>query len=247
MESKNIISSFVYEDDKEYILTYPTVNIIRESNYKHRKAFTEAIKNGFYTKKKLELILQEGEINVISDHISRRSEILSEYSKATDLIANIEDPDQLEGIASLLQNYRESFIQEDISMNSLFSNTAEQVAEDERINFLTFSLIKYKDGNTVWKSYDDYSSDLNYLFIERCKYEVLKWEYKIDAINNSNTPESRALNKAKELRKQKENNITNVSNMDTLPVKEKTKNSNKTKQNKTSKKQVTTDGDTNPI
>jgi hypothetical protein len=249
-----VISEFEV-DTVKYRLLYPNVTITREANFKHRKAFTDALKNGFYTKKKLEIILQEGEINVIKNHISRRAELLKQYYDASILIEQAETAEQLEYLAEILKTYRDSFIQEDMSMNALFSNTAEQLAEDERINYLCYSLIRHEDNSLVWASYDDYVEDNDYTFIERCKYEVLKWDYSLGSEDTSNQPEEKALKKAASIReaaieKIEPVEVTDIGNesKEVTPVKvvkarAKTPKAKKEKPSKLKKRRAVTNGE----
>jgi hypothetical protein len=256
MESKiKTVSEFEVEGVK-YRLIFPNVTTIRDANFKHRKAFTDALKNGFYTKKKLELILQEGDINVIKNHVDRRAEILKQYYDASVLVDKAETSENLEFLAEILRTHRESFVQEDMSMNSLFANTAEQLAEDERVNYLCSRLIRHDDYSPVWDTYEDYLDDNNYVFIERCKYEVLKWDYNLAGEDTESQPEFKALKKAESIRKaaeekEKEESVTKevIEEKVETPVEgsvAKTKvrkSSRQVKPNKRAKRRVVADGE----
>lgn len=198
-----IINEFEFESLK-YKVVEPTANILREAKYKYTKAFTDAIKQGFYTKKKLELILKEDHADIINAHVSKRAELIKLMSDTQKAIDVSEDPDQVAYFAELMKIYRETLINEDVSMNVLFQSTAETLAEDERVNFLIYSLIRSDSGEMLWNSYEDFLNDGRYYLIEACKYQILCWDYKLDPNWEAKLPEASAIKKVDQLRKKKE-------------------------------------------
>lgn len=204
MESKKekkdgIIESFTVED-LELVLVKPTVHILREAKFVYNKAFTSALKEGFSTKKKLEEQLKQGEVNIIDLHITRRTEILNLYVETNTLLASSTDPDLIEYYAGLLSFYRDSLVREDTEMTNLFATTADQYAEDSRIEYLTFSLIRMSDRTQIWKTKEEYAEDTRINLVEACKYHVICWEYSLDPNWQETLPETKALEKVLEMR-----------------------------------------------
>lgn len=193
-----IIRSFV-ADDKTYHIVEPNLNIVRESKYRFSKKFTDSIKEGFYTKKKLESVLKEGHADLIDSHIEKRSKLLTDMAETQKQISESQDPIKLRFLAELMRIYREAIFQEDLSMKSLFDSTADVMADEERINYLTFSLTRDDELNPLWDSYEDYLSDNNYPFVEACRYELMCWEYKIDPNWQETLPETAAMHKAQSI------------------------------------------------
>lgn len=183
-------------DDKVFYIVEPTLNIVRDSKYNFSKTFTDSLKSGFYTRKKLEMILKQDHVDIIQNHIDKRSELLQEMVKIQGEIETCQDAIQLRYLAEILRINREAIFQEDLSMKSMFDSTADSLADEERINFLTFSLTKTSDFKPIWISYDDFLNDNDYVFVERCRYEVLCWEYKIDPNWQKTLPETEALKRA---------------------------------------------------
>jgi hypothetical protein len=203
MEQVKVLKEFKIRD-KDYIIVSPTLNITRESKYKYAKSFTDFLKQGFLTKKKMESVLAENNKSVYDDYITRRSELMQSMVELEDLIEKGETPEDLEYIANMLTTYRNLLLQEDMSMTSIFSNTADQLAEDERINFLVYSLVLNKDKNKLWKSEEEFQKETDAELVEACRYQVMCLDYNLKSDWDKDLPEGKASRKATELRSKKQ-------------------------------------------
>ena len=198
----NLIKTFQFKDEK-FGLIAPSIAVQREAKFRFNKTFTSSIKDGFFTKKKLEAHLRAGEYDVIEDHNQKRGQLLQSYEEIRQLLERAEkeeNPDNLEYLANMMQFYRNSLIQEDMALNSLFSATADNFAEDDRLNYLTFSIVRKESGDKVWNTYEDFTNDENFEFLELCKFQVVCWEYKLNPEWQKDLEETKALDKATELR-----------------------------------------------
>ena len=192
MGKEKVLKSFKFED-KTYVILSPSVAIIRESRYKYSKAFTSAIKEGLYSRKKLEALLRHQNAEVLEDHFNRRADLLKAYAEAREYFEEYKgktEPEQMEAYLGLMRSAKENLIQEDLSMNNLFANTAEQLAEEDRINFMTYSLVRYEDSFTkIWDSFDEFMDDPQFELVEHCKYQVMCWDFKLDPEITTRNPE----------------------------------------------------------
>lgn len=206
MENKNSLIKFKF-GEKEYTITSPTSKILRESRFKSSKVFTEAIREGFYTRRKLEILFKEEntEISILTAHAQKKEELFKLIADVTKEAEEETDANRLDYLATLLKFYREALIQEDLSLNNLFNNTAEQMAEEERINFLTYSLIREESGAKLWESYDAFLDDSQFELVEHCKYQVLCWDMRLDPNWEKELPEAKYTKKAEDIRKEEEN------------------------------------------
>lgn len=193
-----VLKSFKF-DNKVYNIVEPNLQVVRESKYRYSKSFTDAIKQGFYTKKKLEMVLKEGHADLIESHIDKRAKVIREMASTQTEISNSNDPDRLKYLAELMKIYREALFQEDLSMKSLFDATADSMADEERLNFLTYSLTRDENGTRLWESYEEFLEDNNFTFVEACRYELMCWEYKIDPNWQDSLPETEAIKKAESI------------------------------------------------
>lgn len=190
--------TFTFED-KEYKVLKPTLNIIREAKYKYAKTFTDNLKAGFITKKKMENMLFEADDSIFKSYVNRRAEILKYMSDTNDLLNKAEKPEELDYLAELMSTYRTTLVQEDLAMNNMFANTADQLAEDEKINFLAFVLTADKDGNKIWKTQEEYLNETDVDFVEACKYQVMCIDYNLEPNWEKELPETKARLKAIEI------------------------------------------------
>jgi hypothetical protein len=203
VNNKNIAKTFKVED-KEYIILEPSLNILREAKFRYSKSYTDAVKGGLYTRKKLETLLREEQSDVINDHISRRSELLKNLTDTQDLLNASTSPDQTLYLAELVRVCRESLLQEDMSMNNLFASTAEQLADEDRINYLTFSLVKLGDGKDLWNTFEEFMNDNRFNLIDTCKYNIYCWDFKVDPQWRNSLPEEIAIKKVELLKYQEQ-------------------------------------------
>jgi len=197
MEKKvsKILKSFEV-DGKQLHLVEPNLQIIRDSKYRYTQVFTDALKQGFYTKKKLEAILKEDHGDIVADHLEKRSDILRAMADTQTEIETSQDPQRIRYLVEVLKLYRESLFQEDLSIKNLFDNTADTLAEEERVDFLTFSLVRDENLEKMWISFGDFMSDPDYTFIEKIKYQFLCWEFKLDPNEVKNLSDTAALERA---------------------------------------------------
>lgn len=205
MSTENkIIKTFTFEN-KEYVLMSPTASILREAKFIYSKRFTQSIKDGLYTRKKLEALLKDGEIDIIGEHLNRRNEILVKYNEFRKLAETALTIQDIEYYAEVMKLCRESLVQEDMSLQDLFSNTADQLAEEDRINYLTSMLVREKQNSTkVWISLDELLNDTNFSLVEACKAEIVFWQFNLSPNIEESFEENKLLKKAEEMKKELE-------------------------------------------
>lgn len=202
METKStrIVSEFK-NDEKIYRMLKPSSSIMREAKFIYSRVFTQAIKDGLFTKRKLESVLKGGDVDVIEDYNRRRNELVRLYTDTREMAEANNNPEQVESLVSLMAVYRDRIIQEDLSMNSTFANTAEQLAEDDRMNYLISQLIVDENDKKVWNSLEEFLQDNRYEFVEQCRYHVTCWSYSMDPeLSGINEIEKGLLKKAQDIR-----------------------------------------------
>lgn len=198
-----VIREFEY-NDKKYKLTEPSAKAIREAKLKYSIKFTEGVKNGLYVKRSLEKVLKENDPEFFEDYNKDRKELLKQLADTEKQIKESENEDQLEVLAQMMAIYRAQLMEEDQLIASLYENTADQIAEEERISVLAYYMVSDLEGNKVTESYQSFIDDIDSGFYEQCKYEVLCWQYQLDPDWQSNLPELKAAEKAQKIRADKE-------------------------------------------
>jgi hypothetical protein len=200
MDNVRVLKEFKF-NDKDYVVIAPSLGVIRESKYTYSRYFTTYLKEGFLTRKKMQSLMMDTTQSIYEDYINRRAELLQSMVEIENLMDKTETADDLENLANMLNTYRNMLLQEDTAITDIFNNTADQMAEDERINFLVLSLIRNKENNTkVWEKEEDFLNENNMEFVESCKYQVMCVEYGLNSDWDKELPEIRALNRAKKIR-----------------------------------------------
>lgn len=180
----------------------PNSKVNREARFIYTRRFTEALKGGFLTKKRLEAILkgEVGGVDVLANHVSRRAEILEQYADILRAAELSELPEELDMYSDMLVIYRNQLMEEDISINSLFQNTAEQIADDDEICFLVSELTIDPSGKRVWESLEALMSDDRSELVEAAKYQVMCFKYGINPKETYSGAETKFKEKAEALR-----------------------------------------------
>lgn len=184
----------------DYVVLAPTISSVREAKYVYAKSFTDALKQGFLTKKKMESTLFLADKEIFQSYMDRRSELLKLMNDTDIAINEKSEPDELEYLAELMSAYRDNLLQEDMNLSNLFANTADQLAEDDKINFLAFSLIRKKDLSKIWQTYEEYTAQTDAAFVEVCKYQIMCLDYNLNPDWEKGLPENVAREKATQLR-----------------------------------------------
>ena len=202
MDNKvRVLKEFTH-NDKEYAVIAPSLGVVRESKYTYSRYFTEYLKEGFLTRKKMQSLMMESSQSIYEDYVNRRADLLKSMTDVEVLMDKTDNAEDLENLANILNSYRQMVLQEDTTMTDIFNNTADQMAEDERINFLVLSIIRNKDLSKIWEKEEDFLNQDDMEFLEACKYQVMCVEYGLNSDWNKDLPEVKALEKANRIRKE---------------------------------------------
>ena len=202
-KDKKLIREFEFDNEK-YDLVEPSAKIIREAKLKYSIQFTKGIKNGLYVRRALEKQLKENDPDFFKEYDQRRKELVQQMADTERSLQENTKAEELDLLAQMLTLYRAQLMEEDQLMAALYENTADQLAEEERVSYLAYGMVKTKEGNSLKETYDEFIDDLEPALFEQCKYEVLCWQYQLDPNWQDNLPEMKAAKKADKLRKEKE-------------------------------------------
>jgi hypothetical protein len=191
-------------NDKKYILTEYTAKVVKDAKFAYSKRFTECVREKIFTRRGLEKQLTADDPSFFDDYRHRREELIKNIADTEDVLQNVEDPDELSLLSQMLLIYRADLFQQDKLVNDLFANTADQIAEEERIIYVMLGCIKNNDGTSVWESYEELMSDNDPEFLEVCKYQVMCSEYDLDPDWQEKLPEIEIQDKIDTLRKKQE-------------------------------------------
>jgi hypothetical protein len=188
-------------DDKAYVLVEPSAKVVRDSRLKYSIKLTEAIKHGLIVKRTLEKQLRLTDHDFFTEYNEHKVELLDKVASTEHLLSQASEPEQLELLARTLMLYRAQLLEEDKIMNSLYEGTADQAAEDERVAYLAYSMVRNKSDNSLtYPTYEEFLDAVNIVTYEQLKYQVICWEYKLDPDWHEKLPEAKALLEAQKLR-----------------------------------------------
>lgn len=214
METEKTINRLIRKfkhDNIEYVLIEPNAKAVREARLKYSIKLAESLRSGLYVKKTLDKQLREIDPTFFQEYNENRLEILNKIAETEEFLTEAKDPNEMELLARTLTLYRAQIFEEDKLFNSLYDGTADQVAEEDRLAFLAFSMIKTPDGNSLASSFDEFLENTGVVLYEVFKYQVLCWEYKLDPDWQAKLPESKALVRVEELRSEIKPNETTVN------------------------------------
>lgn len=202
---KSIIRSFTYNDTK-FKLVKPSAKTTRQVKLAYTRAWTSAYNEGILLRAELEKQLKDRNESFIIEYETNRSNLLSTIAELQEKLSSDDSytPEELETMAAMLSLSRSELLARDQIINNLLSNTAEQIADDERVLNLTQGMV-YKDTNSpLWSTLDDLLEEEDYDLVEHCKYQVICYEYNLDPEWNTKLPEVIAFEKAGKLKQERE-------------------------------------------
>jgi len=191
-EKENRRSFFGPDEDKVFFIEPPTAEDIRGADWQYSKTFTQCLIEGITTSAEMmDILTRRG---IIGPEFEQRVVELSR--KLGELISRLEDTsdiDEKRELAISVSKAREELFQWNQRLNGPMNNTAEQISDDARLEFLTSSMIVDEDGNRVWDSYDTYLKEKSQSLALRARFEVMLFLQGLASDFLDQTPEARAM------------------------------------------------------
>ena len=187
------------EIETTYILKQPTARVVRDSRWRYSVVYNQALKEGLLTERQMsELLNPEEDTLSAKNQTSDKdiSRLTSMYIRAGILQQELdeeEDFDAKRNIAQRLSELRQEIFQEETSLKAPYNNTAEQRAEEARLDFLLFNMVFNKSGERVWDTEEDFEEDTNVLLCETAKVHLIYWMNDLPEDWQENLPETKIL------------------------------------------------------
>lgn len=187
---------------RQYFIADPSGEDVRKADWNYAKIFNSALADGFPTQAQMIDILTER--GILSEEYSRKLEKAKiDLAAALYRLENMADEmtdEEREDLALETARLRDEFFRLNQKVNSPMGNTCENLAEDARNEYITSRVVQNKDGTRVWKSYEDYLSEENQVFVHKCRFEVMAWLNGIESDFIEKMPEQVALRRIAEKR-----------------------------------------------
>ncbi|MFA5396086.1 MAG: hypothetical protein WC346_08775 [Methanogenium sp.] len=190
------------EDNKEYYIVSPTADDIRGADWQYSKVYTKSLVEGITTSAEMMDILRRRGI-IGPEFEQRQNELANTLAvKIMELQTAIEiDKKQL--LALEVANAREELFNWNQRLNGPMSNTCEQMADDARLEYLTYRMVENKDGSKVWASYDNFLKERNKTLSNRTRFEVMLYIQGLDSNFMEQVPEAIAMREIEDELKRK--------------------------------------------
>ena len=197
------IREFEHEGSK-YHLYAPNAKNIKDSKFAYSKAFTGCLRQDLFTRKQLEDQLKKENEKFFEQYNSRRAELIENIRETEQNMSTVEEPESLSIMAQMMLLYRAQLFEEDRMMNELFGNSADQIAEEERIINLVIGTVTDSKDVPCWSSYDEVMEEADTKLLEACKYQVMCAEYDLDPDWQDKLPEVVAQDRIQEMKDKRE-------------------------------------------
>jgi len=187
------------ETETTYQLVQPSNKIIRDSRWTYSVVFNQALKDGLLTERQMSKVLEADTTEKEADS----DNLASLYIKAATLEKELAETEELvtkQEIADLLRETRAAIFEEEASIRAPYYNTAEQRAEESRVDFLLMYMVCHDDADCsfVWKTKEEYESESDMELMDTAKMHLMYWIHNLDFDWEKNLPENVVLDEVLE-------------------------------------------------
>jgi hypothetical protein len=184
--------SFSLSDGSTYIIKDPDTDDIKNADWVYSKIYTKSLIEGITTSSEMVDILTKR--GIIGPEYEKRAKELSEnLSKLIEDLNEAKDTDDRYNKALLVAEARDDLFRWNQRFSSPMSHTCEQLADDARLEHLTFSMIYDESGKRVWNSLDEYVHDSNKELVRKARIEVMLYLQGVSSDFMNETPEALAM------------------------------------------------------
>lgn len=192
-QEKDVRRFFLGPDEEtKYYIETPTAEDIRGADWQYSKIYTQCLVEGITTAAEMMDILNRR--GIIGPEFEQRVNELAE--KLTIAITKLESTDDMDAKREMsidVARAREELFQWNQRLNGPMNNTAEQMSDDSRLEYLTSAMILDSDNNKVWDSYDTYLKEKSQALATRARFEVMLYLQGLESDFLDQTPEAQAM------------------------------------------------------
>jgi len=180
------------DEETKYYIEAPTAEDIRGADWQYSKTFTQCLIEGITTSAEMMDILNRR--GIIGPEFEQRANELARnlYEKVA-LLENTSDLDTKRELSLSVAKAREDLFQWNQRLNGPMNNTAEQISDDARLEYLTSAMVTKEDKSRVWESYQAYLKEKSQALALRSRFEIMLYLQGLNSDFLDNTPEARAM------------------------------------------------------
>ena len=180
------------DEETKYYIETPTAEDIRGADWQYSKTYTQCLVEGITTSAEMmDILTRRG---IIGPEFEQRANELSE--KLAEAIAGLESTDDMDAKRELsvkVARAREELFQWNQRLNGPMNNTAEQISDDARLEYLTSVMVVNEKDEKVWESYNNYLKEKSQALALRARFEVMLYLQGLDSDFLEQTPEAQAM------------------------------------------------------
>lgn len=180
------------DEETKYYIEPPSADDIRGADWQYSKIYTKCLIDGITTSAEMvDILTMRG---IIGPEFEKRVTELSE--KLAEKIALLEqatDSTTKQEIAVEVARAREELFQWNQRLNGPMNNTAEQISDDARLEYLTSAMVVNANGNRVWDSYETYLKEKSQALPLRARFEIMLYLQGLESDFLDQTPEAQAM------------------------------------------------------
>jgi len=180
------------DEETKYYIESPTAEDIRGADWQYSKTFTKCLIEGITTSAEMVDILNRRGI-IGPEFELRANELARNLSNKIGLLEDTIDMDIKRELSLEVARAREELFQWNQRLNGPMNNTAEQISDDARLEYLTSRIIVKEDGSKVWDSYETYLKEKSQALALRSRFEVMLFLQGLDSDFLDKTPEAQAM------------------------------------------------------
>lgn len=180
------------DEETKYYIEPPTAEDIRGADWQYSKTYTSCLLEGITTSAEmLEILTRRG---IVGPEFEQRvNELAEKLSEAIMALESASDVDAKRELSISVARAREKLFQWNQRLNGPMNNTAEQISDDSRLEFLTSAMVVDEEGNRVWEDYNTYLKEKSQALALRARFEVMLYLQGLDSDFLDQTPEARAM------------------------------------------------------
>lgn len=179
-------------EETKYYIEPPTAEDIRGADWQYSKTYTQCLIEGITTSAEMMDILNRRGI-IGPEFEQRANELAGKLSASIAALHNAETIDDKRELSVKVAKAREDLFQWNQRLNGPMNNTAEQISDDARLEYLTSSMVVKEDGTKVWDKYENYLKEKSQAMALRARFEVMLYLQGLDSNFLDQTPEARAM------------------------------------------------------
>ena len=179
-------------EETKYYIEPPSAEDIRGADWQYSKTFTQCLIEGITTSAEMmDILTRRG---IIGEEFTQRANELSQkLAEKIAKLGEIKDIDEKREQSLEVAKARDELFQWNQRLNGPMNNTAEQISDDARLEYLTSAMVVDEDNNRVWDSYDTYLREKSQALAMRARFEVMLYLQGLDSDFLENTPEAVAM------------------------------------------------------